>query len=233
VEEHVTKKKAAEAAPNLAAQMIPMGDLIPTYTRDTNPNKMSDTEFTALTALIKAEGFMQSILVSPIQGKRGKFKIVDGHHRFWACQQAEKTEILAVVKPASEALAAALGLGLNRIRGELDLSLSGMVMQHVMEDTSWTVDQLALLTGFPQSEIDALTQQAHNDADEMLEEVSAAMPEEEAELEGSEKPYVLEISFADRALYQLARRKLRKAAGASKDLAKGLLAVLGEDNDGT
>lgn len=225
----MTKKRATEEP--LAAQMIPLEDLIPTYTKETNPNKMTDAEFTALTALIKAEGFMQSILVTP-DSKRGKFKIIDGHHRYWACQQAQKTEILAVVKPASAALASALGLGLNRIRGDLDLSMSGLVMQGVMETTSWTADQMALLTGFSQSEIDALTQQAHDGADELLEEVSAALPEDEAELEGAEKPYVLEISFSDRAMYQLARRKLRKAAGASKDLSKGLLAVLGEDSDG-
>lgn len=227
----MTKKR--DVAAELAAQMIPLENLIPTYTKETNPNKMADAEFTALAALIKAEGFMQSILVSPVEGKRGKFKIIDGHHRYWACQQAQKEEILAVIKPASAALASALGLGLNRIRGDLDLSMSGAVMQSVMESTAWNVDQISLLTGFSQSEIDALTQQAHDGADELLEDVSAASPEEENDLEGAEKPYVLEISFSDRALYQLARRKLRKAAGASKDLSKGLLAVLGEDSDGT
>lgn len=224
------KKKSTE----VSAQTIKLSDLVPTYTKDTNPNKMSDAEFAALSSLIKAEGFMQSILVSPIDGKRGKFKIVDGHHRYWACQEVGKTEILAVVKPASAALASALGLGLNRIRGDLDLGMAGAVMQDVMSTTAWTVDQLALLTGFPQSEIDALTQEAHDNADEMLEDVGSALPEEENDLEGAaEKPYVLEIAFADRASYQLARRKLRKAAGASKDLSKGLLAVLGEDSDGT
>jgi len=224
-------KKATVKSAELDARTIPIKDLVPTYARETNPNRMSDEQFASLVALIKAEGFMQSILVSPIPGSRGKFKILDGHHRFWACQEAGRGAVLAVIKPASESLGAAVGLGLNYIRGELDLSVSGLVMQQVMEDTSWTVDQLSLLTGFPQSEIDALTAQAHSDADEMLEDVSAAMPEGDEELEGSAKPYVLEIEFSDRALYQLARRKLRKAGGSSKDLAVGLLAVLGEDGD--
>lgn len=227
----MTKNTSADPKRGAAldAKVISLKDLVPTYTRETNPNRMSEAEFNALTSLIKAEGFMQSILVSPMPGKRGKYRILDGHHRYWACQQAQKTEILAVVKPASAALGAALGLGLNRIRGELDLGVSGLVMQQVMEDSDWTTDQMALLTGFSQSEIDALTTQAHNDADEMLEDVSTGLPEDEPE--ASAKPYVLEIEFSEKDLYQLARRKLRKAAGASKDLAKGLLAVLGEDAD--
>ena len=224
-----SEKNNGDRAETLDAKLIPLSDLVPTYSRETNPNRMSEAEFHALTNLIKSEGFMQSILVSPIAGKKGKYRILDGHHRYWACQQVQKTEILAVIKPASEMLGAALGLGLNRIRGELDLTVSGSVIQQVMEDSQWTVDQLALLTGFSQSEINALTAQAHNDADEMLEDVSKAPPEDEPE--EAPKPYVLEIEFAEKDLYQLARRRLRKAGGASKDLAKGLLAVLGESSD--
>ena len=42
------------------------------------------------------------------------------------------------------------------------------------------------------------------------------------------KPFVLEVRFERKEDFQLVRRKLKKAAGASNDLGVGLLNVLGE-----
>jgi len=219
------------AAPDGEMITVSMDDIVPTFTKDTNPNRMSDQEFGSLVLFMKEEGAIQTVLVTRSK-KKGKYDLIDGHHRFWAAQQIGRKSLPAIVSEASINKAKAIGIGLNRIRGELDLSVSGDVMISIMEATKWTSDQLSLLTGFSSDEIEALTERAIHDSDEVLEEVSLNPVDDDDPAETNTKPYVLEITFADKATYQLCRKKLRKAAGPGRDLAKGLLTVLGEDADG-
>lgn len=224
-----TKQRDAQSVEH---KRVKLSALVPTYTRDSNPNRMSTHELSALVALIKAEGFLQPILVTPVKGKKGMYSIIDGHHRYWACEEAGKEEIDVVVKPASGPLAASLGIGMNHIRGELDLSASGRILQDAILKASWSIDQAALLSGFTQSELEAITTDTLESSDELLEDVDSANIELEDAGSGAAKPFVLEIAFTDKDQYRLARRKLRKASGATKNLAVGLMAVLGEDADG-
>lgn len=232
----------AEAKTTTETSMtIKWADLVPTYTRESNPNKMTASEFDALVGLMRAEGFLQSILVVPAKGKKGKWVIVDGHHRYWAAEVLDKRPVQAMVMKAGTTVdrASLVGIGMNRIRGEVDISLAGGVMQAAQEaNAAWTSETMSVLTGYSQDEIDAVTASAMSDSEDVLADLDlmpAASNDKDDDLDDGSvnaKPFVLEIAFRNKEDMRLARRKLRKAAGASKDLARGLLSILGEDEDG-
>ena len=206
-------------------------NLVPRYTRENDPNKMTDSEFSALKALMSAEGSLETILITPEKGKKGKYIIINGHHRYWASEEIGKIPLPAMVIPASAVKQALLSIGMNRIRGDLDLARAGTVIQEAMDASNMGIDQAALYSGLSTEEIEALTQQAGEDADDLLEELGTEMSgTQEDEGETNPKPYVLEITFADKDTYRLARRKLKKAAGKGGDLARGLLSLLGEED---
>ena len=216
--------------PKLAPMRVALDLVVPRYkTRDENPNKMDPERFVLLVAEMRDPdiGFLQPILARP--GKTaGTVEIIDGHHRFWAAQEAGLTHIqMILASNLSPAQAAGLAIGMNRLRGDLDITMAAQALRELEEDTGWNTDQMALLTGFTQTEISELLHD-HNTAEvnELLEGAGHAPAEEEPP--PPSRPFTLEIRFADKASYQLAKRKLRKAAGASKDLSLGLLNVLGE-----
>ena len=196
--------------------------LVPRYTRESDPNKMTDEEFTALCQLMKEVGCVQSLTVAPDLGD-GNHEIIDGHHRFWAAQQVGLKTLPVEVATVDDERAKALGLGLNKIRGNPDLQIATEILRELDGDLGR--EEMALLTGYAPDEINDLlattTAADMGDADQTgdLEDGAAdALP----------APFVLEISFRDKATYQKARRLLRKAAGETKDLAIGLLNALGE-----
>lgn len=223
----MTKEKSAHEQITIA-----WTDLVPRYTRENDPNKMTDSEFSALKALMAAEGSLETILVTPEKGKKGKYVIINGHHRYWASEEIGKIPLPAIVIPASAVKQSLLSIGMNRIRGDLDLARAGAVIQEALEASNLKMDQAALYSGLSMEEIEALTQQAGEDADDLLEELGDDMGGSPLEDDGTinTKPYVLEITFADKTTYQLARRKLKKAAGKGGDLARGLLSLLGEED---
>lgn len=212
---------------------VDVTNLVPRYTRETDPNKMSDSEFAALKALMKTDGSLETILITLKQGTKDTYLIINGHHRYWAAQDIEMKKLPAMLISANKAKAILLGIGMNRIRGDLDLSLAGSEIQEVMEASSKiTMEQIAINTGLSVEEIEALTQQAGEGADDLLEELGDDMKggTDDDDENVNLKPFVLEIQFPDRDTYKLARRKLKRAAGKGGDLARGLLTLLGEDD---
>lgn len=204
---------------------VRLDQLEPTYkTREENPNKMPDSLFDLLVQSIEHDDFLQPILVRLLPSK--KYKIVDGHHRYWAAEKAGLKSIDAVLLKAKQHKGVAIGIGMNKRRGDLDLTMVSDSLKEIAEKTKWNHDELALLTGFTQSEIADLVETSKPDVEELMEEVGSAPPEESEE--PPSKPYVLEVKFETKEQYQLAKRKLRKAAGKAKDLGIGLLNVLGD-----
>lgn len=208
--------------------MVGLNNLVPTYdTEEANPNRMDAEQFDQLVSMIKANGFLQPLLAR--KSGRGKYTVIDGHHRLRAAREAGVLGELpvVVVAKADDHRALAMGIGMNRARGELDIALAVETLRRVHEATEWTADELSVLSGFTADEITSLVLEADSNVVD-LGDVAAGASTEDAS-EAAPRPYVLEITFSDRDKYKLARRKLRRAAGAGNDLSVGLLSVLGED----
>ena len=87
---------------------------------DENPNKMEPEQLSMLAEAIRRKGFLQPILVRRVEGQ---YEIIDGHHRTRAAREVGLTEIPCLVATnCSDEDAAALRIGMNRFRGELDLA---------------------------------------------------------------------------------------------------------------
>lgn len=207
----------------MIVQDIDLKNLIPKYaTQEENPNRMSDERYRALVAIIAEVGFSQPIIVRKAKG--GKFEIIDGHHRRLVALELGIASIPSVIIDATDTIASALSVGLNHIRGDTNLSVAADLMR-VLSD-SIEAEMIAVLTGFSLSEVEALVS-TPTAATDLADMVSVSEPMDERE----EKPHVLEVRFTSVELYRTVRRKLKKAAGKGGDLAKGLLTVLGIDEE--
>jgi ParB-like chromosome segregation protein Spo0J len=187
-----------------------------------NPNRMEPEKLQALSQAIKRLGFLQPPLV---RARPSDFLIVDGHHRVAAARLAEITSVPCVLAPASmtDAEAKAAMLGLNRLRGELDLALaSGVVID--LAQAGWSFDDLAV-TGFSEVELKDLLDTGAQNVDDLLRGAAADVGQDDEPR--VEKPFVLEVMFASREQYVSARKALKRAAGKGGDLSRGLLTVLG------
>lgn len=205
---------------------ISLKSLHPTYKdRESNPNKLDEDRYAGLKALMAEKGCLQPLLIRLV-GKQ--YWIIDGHNRYWVALELGWDEILCIVFECDDAEAGALSLAMNRLRGDLDMTLSAEVMRDVLIESGWDSAKLALNTGFSEKEVEALLNQAKTYGEADLGEVGAGTPGDD-EPAPVDKPFVLEVSFASKDELRLVRRKLRKAAGKGGDLGRGLLTVLGEE----
>ena len=199
----------------------------------TNPNVMDAAHFDALVAGIKAEGVLQPILVRQLEGAVPDFEIVDGHHRVRAAEKAGMTVIPSVIAaPGMDAAAARLqAIGMNKRRGELDLTEVGRAFAD-LHGAGWTVEALSL-TGFTENEVGDLLRSVSQDVDRALaKDISIPSGSFEADDDDdvpTAKPFLLEILFTDRSEFKAAKKGLKRAAGKGKDLARGLMVLLGEE----
>lgn len=199
--------------------LVAVEDLIPTADAE-NPNRMSEEEYARLLGAMRADAFNQPILVA----ERGRgYLIVDGEHRRRAAVDLGMTHIPAVVRQYTDEQVRAVRLGMNRNRGEVDLTRARVILLDLQVE-GWSPEQL-VVTGFSAEEIADLTRTNEPHTPDPL----TGAPGEEPPL--PEKPFVLEIAFADRATFERAKRALRKAAGKTKDYAQGLLNVLGRQHE--
>lgn len=214
----------------LDIQDLPIDALI---ARERNPNKMTSEQFDLLVAAIKRVGCVQPVLVRalpPMDELSPKaretalmleegWEIIDGFHRINACKQAGLSHVPAVIIESDEQMAAALQLGLNRMRGEVSLNAAVVELQ-LLEGSVYTE-----LCGFAPDEIEALlAQDTGIDIEEALEGASANVPEERVEPGGS---ITLEIpGFTDAKELRAAKRALKKAGAGN--LRVGLMRILGE-----
>lgn len=208
---------------------------------DTNPNVMDEAHYRALVAGIRVEGFLQPILVREVldselgtapKGGAPVYEIVDGHHRVRAAEEVGMVAVPAVIAaPGMSADAARLqAIGMNKRRGELDLTEVGRAFAD-LHGEGWSVEALAL-TGFSPNEVGDLLRSVSQDVDKALAKdisIPADSFENEDEPEPSAKPFLLEILFTSREDFKAAKKGLKRAAGKGKDLARGLMVLLGED----
>jgi ParB-like chromosome segregation protein Spo0J len=187
-----------------------------------NPNKMSAEQFASLKLFIQEGGFLQPILASPMdKGADAEFEVVDGAHRIEALRELGQTVVQAVVRRMSPVQIRAYRLAMNRLRGNVDLTLAAGTMTEMLA-AGLGMDELAVMTGFTESEVADLTAQPEApllaDAGDVADESTVA-----------DRPFVLELKFASRSQLVTVKRKLRKAGGTTRDMTLGLLNVLGEE----
>ncbi len=190
-----------------------------------NANKMGDHEFASLVTNIQQAGMcLQPILVKAIEGS-DDFQIVDGHHRTRATGHAGLTKILAVIWDGTEDMRRALSIGMNKIRGALDLGAVADQIRELAEAHDWTPADLTM-TGYSEDEINDLLKSAQpSDADEVLAGAAAGI--DRAEPPETTQTFVLELSFGSAQDLQLAKRALKRAAGGKGcDMSDGLLAMI-------
>lgn len=186
-----------------------------------NPNSMDEQQLSMLETAIKKVGFLQPVLVRPLTA--GRYEIVDGHHRVKAARRLGYTDLPCVVlNESDDAKAVALRIGMNRLRGELNLAAVARAVDGLV-DAGWSMDDLAL-TGFNPDEVDDLLESLKlQDEDDVLGQKIEG-PEAD---DGPPDPFVLEITFSDRDEFKRAKAGLKRASGG-KDLSRGLMRLLGE-----
>ena len=191
-----------------------------------NPNHMDKASFDQLCAAMGKKGMLQPILVRSLQEG---YRVVDGHHRLRAAKVLGMESVASVVVHCSDADEKVLRIGMNRLRGELDLTATAAILKE-LAGAGLGLDELAL-TGFSEGEVSDLIGAVSQDPEVNVQEVQLPPESDYAvEDEGSSKPLVLEIEFATAADKKTAVRGLKRAAGKGKDLATGLLKLLVEES---
>lgn len=184
-----------------------------------NPNVMPAEVYQRLVLTIRKVGFLQPVLVRPAQGEH--FQIIDGHHRVRAAREIGMVEVPCVVFQSKEDLAAALALGMNTMRGAVDLGVAAEIVID-LSNSGWSMPDLAI-TGYTDDELESLL----NSAARSTEEVLAGAETPPSDPETNTGPYTLELTFSQRSDLKRARSALRKAAGGKgKELSAGLLALI-------
>ena len=184
-----------------------------------NPNVMGDDMFARLTEAIKRFGFLQPVLVR--QDKDGTYVIVDGVHRVRAAKAVGLTAVPCIITSSSKSEATALQVGMNRMRGDLDLSRVASAFCEMVAD-GWSKEELGV-TGFGPDEVNELLKAT---TDNVEEEVMQGSSDLEPTEPAPDKEWKLELQFETKQELQKAKRTLRKLAGKGNELGTGLTKLI-------
>ena len=187
----------------------------------TNTNKMEDQDFANLCESMKAFGFLQPILVVPIEDT-DRYTVVDGAHRVKAAKAVGLTMVKAInVEGLSPAHIRALQMSMNRLRGEPNLAEVARQMAAIQEEVDLS------LTGYSTREIERLlnaTNRSLEEEDRAMEEAALTVQEEEKEakvLAG----VVLEVDLPDVKAMRDIKKAAKKLGGG--DVGTGIMRALG------
>lgn len=188
-----------------------------------NPNSMAPAHFALLVEGIRREGLNTAILARDLGDDR--IEIIDGVHRIRAAREAGILEASVYVYPpggCSDAQAAAMQIGFNRLRGDLDLT----AVARTLAELDMVELDLAVLAGYQDMEAQALIDSlAQIDP---MDLVALDQPVTEQPGEAGPAPvFDLVVKFQTRDELAAAKKVLRKAAGRGGSLARGLQALAG------
>jgi ParB family chromosome partitioning protein len=139
-----------------------------------NPNQVNEEMMAALRADILERGFVQPVLVRPHEGK---WRIVDGEHRWRVLKEADADTVPCVIDDAGEDDARLRLLSMNRLRGEfVPVKLAGLLAKLASQMDE---DELRQRLGMPEEEYAAALQIQNAGAD-VDERLAAAMVAEAA-----------------------------------------------------
>ena len=184
-----------------------------------NANVLPPAQYDRLVESIRRVGFAQPILVRPLAG--GRYELVDGHHRTRAMRELGEPTIPAVVLEGNED-PRLVALAMNRLRGETDLAIAGLIIEDLIDD-GVLADALSI-SGFSESELNDLVS-AMQSSEPSLDDMDLG-GQPEAPPDQVAKPFLLELTFTCREDLALVKKALRKAVGRGGDLADGLLRLI-------
>ncbi len=123
-----------------------------------NSNELPPALFQKLVAKIKRVGYTQPIEVRALPLEKSdcfrQFQIIDGEHRFLACQEAGLKEIQCVVSEYSDSEAKTETLAKNKLRGEFDPVKTAALIADLCEDLE--LPEISELSGFNENELNDL-----------------------------------------------------------------------------
>lgn len=199
---------------------VPVASIVPPAH---NPNVMREDDFARLRTNIQREGFLQPILVRRVPGGDPPlWDVIDGAHRLRAAVEIGLRDVPCVVLPADypDDKARLLQIGMNRLRGQLDLTeVAGVLAELDGADLA--------LSGFSDSEIAGLLAAiAPPDLSQIGADVGDVLVDDDSD---RAPKFDLVLPFDSAADLKAAKRALKKAAGKGGTLTRGLKAALGLD----
>lgn len=145
-------------------QELPIGKVVP---NKYNPNRMTKKTFATLKRFIEKVGFIQPVLVRPIEG--GMYEIMDGQHRYEAMKELGRETIPVVISVADEDVAKLHTINMNNLRGtELDRIKLGKMVKELR--TKMDDETLEALLGFNQQELKTYEELVDFDFDSLQDE---------------------------------------------------------------
>ena len=204
---------------------------------DDNPNRLTPEAFEQLKNAITRLGFVVPVLVVPGGPDGYEYTIVDGHHRTLAMIELGADWYYAIVADDYEDAERLIGrLGLNRIRGSLDLTDVGrdlkVIIDLCQEDADEAISELEAVmgAGFDDDEVRALidAMEQENAEDIMNDEPDSAPPAGIAR-GGAKKSITLKFSSAVDCVR--VTEALVAAAGDTEDPADGVMKLLRIDHE--
>lgn len=183
---------------------------------------MEPKHFAALVSAMKRVGFLQPVLVRELVPPVGVFthELIDGHHRHDAAREAGFKAMPAIVVDFGDDLACALQIGMNRLRGELDILSCANSMSSLHVD-GWSLEELTL-TGFDLDECRTMLELAASTADPEADLLAEQTGLPEARGHGG-RP-VIDLEFASKEEMLATRKALRKI---NPDPARAVRFLLG------
>lgn len=217
-----------------------------------NPNMMDADEYTRLKNTISTVGFLQPLLVRTASCEEWEdgeiipseddnfptdcspdeaFVLVDGEHRLQAGIELGMETVPCVIVDEGDDVGRALRIGMNRIRGQLDLTAVSRELDELMREEGWTAADLEM-TGFDDGEIKSLLKSVSH-TDPVLDAINEAGNPDEPVVE-TERPrgFAIRLTFPTEADRIKVKSALLTAAGEGGSMEDGMLALIGEDDGG-
>jgi ParB/RepB/Spo0J family partition protein len=197
-------------------QVVEIASLIE---RAANPNVMSKEHEAALKEAIAKAGFLQPVLA---RYKPTGLEIIDGVHRVRAARELGYTKVPCIVIHSDEAESIVLQIGMNRMRGELDLRGVAVLLGELSNE-GMKAEEMQL-TGFSLGEVTDLLGTLKSANPDELPKGPVGGQDDAREPPGEDEKHTLELVFSSKKDLNACKRALKKKGGG--DLAVGLLAII-------
>jgi len=169
-----------------------------------NPRKMTDRMTETLKQSLTEMGVVEPIVVRPSPRTKGRYEILNGHHRYGVLKDSGATEIEAVVVDLpDDRKARALVLALNQIGAEWDYSALSNYVSAWLNDNTAGGEWFKGVTGFSGDEIEVLSAGTIDATNQQLSEAPEKDPSDlvakmAEEAVAANQPKVLKAQFATR-----------------------------------
>lgn len=208
-----------------------------------NPNVMPPDEVAKLAQNMAVTGVVQPILVRvttgplpPVDGDASAWasstaplEVVDGSHRKEAALMAHIRTVPVTVIQVSDAQARALRVGMNRLRGDLDLAVVGRMLKDLADASAEA--SVAALAGYDPSEVNDLilaVTPTNAELDAMAALGGATPPPAESG-SSEERRFLLEVAFLQKGDRDRVKKRLKELGDG--DAAQGLFTLLAAAGD--